>query len=653
MIRFFCLLTWALLLICACPSSYASNLKYQPITTFSTGASTPNDFAIGDFNGDGKPDLAIPDQYGKTVSVYLNQGGGTFGTPIVTTLTIDNTLGAILSGDVNEDGKADLIVATVSGDQYAIVLLGNGDGTFTQQTPIPGSSGFLSGKLADFNGDGHLDLFLGGNGPLYLFLGRGDGTFSQQAIPNGSFPGSYFSVAVSDFNGDKQLDAIAADTDAGGMAGSIDYFPGVEGAYLGAPTFYQSSLIPNPTSLDVADFNHDGKLDLVVSGNGAVFVMFGNGDGTFQLGSNQLIPVFAQSTFGSADSTNAIAVDLDQDGHPDIVAIDGTAGQISLILNDGTGTFPDAFNTPYSFQTTGKSYYLASADFNGDGLPDIVVSNQAAKTMSLLLSVKSLATPTLSLTSSNTSALVGSSLVFTAKVTGGTSTPTGTVSLSDGNSQLAQQTLDASGTVAFNISNLATGRHTLTVSYSGDSNFAPVSSTPLSQSVTDFQLALAPSSHTISAGSSATYSLTVTPMAGFTGTVTLACSGLPGRASCNAGSIQVTSAPATETITVSTTPTTSAMYTPTQGIIYACALFGCFSLCCLTRRNKDLRKRLFVLVPVILLLIFTIGMTACSGDSKKVTPGTPAGTSTLTITATTTENGVSVSHNVTGSLVVQ
>jgi hypothetical protein len=110
------------------------------------------------------------------------------------------------------------------------VLLSNGDGTFASQTPIPNATLFISGNVGDFNGDGLADLLLGGNGEPYLFLGKGDGTFTQQAIPNGSFPGGYASKALGDFNGDKHLDAVRADSnDPGSQAGSIDYFPDAAG----------------------------------------------------------------------------------------------------------------------------------------------------------------------------------------------------------------------------------------------------------------------------------------------------------------------------------------------------------------------------------------------------------------------------------------
>lgn len=637
------------MVLCALNSvSYASTLKYQPVITLSTGTSTPNQFAIGDFNGDGKLDLAIPDQDGKTVSVYLNQGNGTFSAPIVTTLAIDNTLFGVICGDVNEDGKADLIVGTLAGDQVAIVLLGNGDGTFAPQPPIPGSFGILSGQLADFNGDGHLDLFIGENGQTYFFLGKGDGTFSPPINPEGSI-GTYFGITVGDFNGDHKLDAIGAN-----ISGSIDFFPGNGQGSFSTSVSIVSPIINSPQSVDSADFNHDGKLDLLIGSSSIASVMFGNGDGTFQSDADQMVILGGEQAGSTTiDSVNAVVADLDQDGNPDAVIMDGTSGVLTLVLNDGTGMFPDASATPYSFHLPPYSYYAATADFNGDGLPDIVVSNQAAKTMSLLLSVKPLISPTLSLASSASSALVGASLSFTLEVSGGVKTPTGTASLLDGGSSISKQTLDASGNATFDLSNLAVGVHSLSASYSGDSNFAPATSTLLSQSITDFKIALTPGSQTVAAGTTAKYLLTVTPEAGFAGTVSVTCSGLPALASCDTQPISVAGNPVTATISVSTTPTTSAMVSQTPELMYAGAFCGCLSFFWM-RKQKGKRRQYFLGAPFIALLVSLAGITGCGGgNSPKTVPGTPSGASTITISTTASENGISVTHTAMATLVVQ
>ncbi len=345
-----------------------------------------------------------------------------------------------------------------------------------------------------------------------------------------------------------------------------------------------------------------------------------------------------------------LAADLDQDGYPDAVVLDCTTGVVTLALNDGTGTFPTNLNTPYQFPT--GPYSIATSDFNGDGLPDVVVSEANSQTISLLLSMKSLNKPMVGLTNSGNGALVGTPLTFKGAITGGTATATGTVSLLDGVSQIAQQTLDASANAAFTLSNLNAGVHVLSLSYSGDTNYAAGTSAPLNQSVTDFQLAATSASQTVAAGATASYTITLTPQAGFTGNVTFSCSGLPALSTCSAPAATVGTAVATETVSVSTTATTTAATRRPEGLTYACVLLGCFSLCGLRLRKRGSAKWFLMALPVFLLSLMGEPV-GCGGSSKQTVPGTPSGTSTITITATATQNGVTVTHSSTATLIVQ
>jgi hypothetical protein len=138
----------------------------------------------------------------------------------------------------------------------------------------------------------------------------------------------------------------------------------------------------NPDSLDAADFNGDGKLDLLVGEEDISFVAFGNGDGTFQLGNSQVRILQGAVQNG----LQVVAADLDRDGNPDAVVLEGKGGLLSLLVNDGTGTFPNAATTPYTFQVPAPAYAVAVADFNGDGFPDIVVASNSAHELTLLLS---------------------------------------------------------------------------------------------------------------------------------------------------------------------------------------------------------------------------------------------------------------------------
>ena len=241
----------------------------------------------GDFNGDGKLDLAAAD------GVQLGNGDGTFQPTSEGFPVIANAQG-VVAGDFNGDGKLDLAIA-ISSPASVAILLGNGDGTF--QGPVvsdanPGAPQTI--VAADFNGDGKLDLAVThqlnsspADGGISVLLGNGDGTFQtpvaldvmSDVVPN--------TLAVGDFNRDGVPDLVYAVNSTGQE--QITYLQGRgDGTFL-SPTRFPAGCMAN--QLMAADLNGDAKLDLITLGamtdslpaiNGGACVLLGNGDGTFQ-----------------------------------------------------------------------------------------------------------------------------------------------------------------------------------------------------------------------------------------------------------------------------------------------------------------------------------------------------------------------------------
>ena len=319
-------------------------------------------FAVtaGDFNGDGKLDLAVAAEFSNGVSVLLGNGDGTF-QPAVE-YAVGQEPDALVAGDFNGDGKLDLAVANWNplGDGNVSVLLGNGDGTFqaAQQYAVGGyPSSIVAG---DFNGDGKLDLAvadegneLGGAadpGGVSVLLDNGDGTFE---------PAVYYAVGpdpnaivAGDFTSDGRTDLAVSDSDG------VQILLG-----NGDGTFQPASTVAAGTRgvLVAGDFNGDGHTDLAVAPNySGVSVLLGNGDGTFQ----------PQVTY-SGGGYPFLEGDFNGDGRPDLAAVNG-AGAVSVLLGNGDGTFVDAGQ----FATTPHATPLV-ADVNGDGTDDVLVINSA------------------------------------------------------------------------------------------------------------------------------------------------------------------------------------------------------------------------------------------------------------------------------------
>jgi FG-GAP-like repeat/FG-GAP repeat len=349
------------------------SVNYTPVS-ISSGGTKAASLAIADFNGDGKADIAASNFVSNTVAVFLNQGGGAFATPIINTIQIPNGLGPLAVGDFNEDGKPDLVAGTISGPEVALVLLGNGDGIFTRIADIPNSFGFLRGRVADLNGDKHLDFIGCGNGNIQAALGNGDGSFKTVVyLPNGPFPGTYAGCDVGDFNGDKKLDIFGADFTQNTT--SLVVFEGnADGTFQVQPAFDGAS--SDPDSVSAADFNGDGKLDALVGYNaGAPTILLGNGDGSFG------IPAGVTGVNGAAGVV-VLAADLNNDDKPDALAADYTNGVLGITLSPGV---PEQLRN-YTFNLAPGLSDIAVGDLNGDGLLDIVVANSVINQITIYLS---------------------------------------------------------------------------------------------------------------------------------------------------------------------------------------------------------------------------------------------------------------------------
>jgi len=349
-------------------------------TDTATGNS-PRGLIAADFDGDGKIDLAIANNSDNTVSILLGNGDGSF-TAKPPNLITGNAAGtgpnSLVAGDFNNDGKLDLAF-TNFGDNNVSVFLGNGDGTF--QPGVTYATGNLPFSLVtgDFNRDGTLDLAVANqkDHTISILLGKGDGTFQAHmdyaAGPAGTLDAA--DVALGDFNGDGKLDLAITNPSTDKVSALLGNGDGTFQAPVGYSTGAAGS---HPIAVSAADFNGDGKLDLAVTNlnTGTVAVFIGKGDGTFQ------DQVSYATTAGATNGPTAITTgDFNGDGVLDIAVTDQDDNSVSVLLGNGGGIFQSAL----TFATGTTAAGVAAGDFNGDGRLDVAVTDFGANTLSILL----------------------------------------------------------------------------------------------------------------------------------------------------------------------------------------------------------------------------------------------------------------------------
>jgi hypothetical protein len=359
-------------------SSLAQTFVAAPTVTGMTGALVE---ALADLNGDGIPDLVTGTTTG--LFVQLGNGDGTFQAPkqVATGAVGDGAVfgvqpgSSIVFGDFNGDGKLDIafIGCVNSSSPCSVeVMLGNGDGTFRAAQAYDTTSYIAGIAVGDFNGDGIQDIVVANynsapSGTVDLLLGNGDGTFQP---PISIAVGWASSVAVADLNGDGKLDIVATNWSQGTVTVLLG---NGNGTFQPIRTFPTVAVSSNAT---LADLRSVGKLDLVVlDDTTGISVLLGNGDGTFQPST----PVYSSS---SPSYLASIAVaDLNGNGKPDIVAVDYGSSVVWVLPGNGDGTF----QSPISYPTAAHSVGVAIGDMNHDGRPDIAVANQTANSVTVLL----------------------------------------------------------------------------------------------------------------------------------------------------------------------------------------------------------------------------------------------------------------------------
>ena len=373
---------------------FAPAVSY-PIPITGDGPEVLRSLAAGDWDGDGDLDLAVgsgSDEETSTIWILLNHGDGTFDDPLE--VPAGRAPMSIAVGDLDGNGTLDLAIANGDPSFKSItVLLNNGNDDFGVWLGFAAPADYPSGKgqdgqnaiaVGDLDGDGYLDIATANRqvGTVSLLVNNGDGTFADPIIISVA-PFTQRIITV-DLDDDGDLDLATANIDIG--PGSVSVLLNEGGMRFAEPVNYPVGV--NPNALVAGDWDHDGDYDLAVpNSQGGISVLLNEGDGTFGKAGGPR----------GGDMRAISAADFNGDGDLDLAAavLSGSndlPGFVGVFVNEGAGTFSPAGlfevgRNPRSLTATGvdRDGNLVPLDLDGDGDADVATGNRASSDVSVLL----------------------------------------------------------------------------------------------------------------------------------------------------------------------------------------------------------------------------------------------------------------------------
>jgi hypothetical protein len=374
MVRFIRGMVWFYIIVgtglgaCSKTDTYIPPDPFYYFASYKVGKN-PTTITAGDLNQDSFTDLITTNIASNTVSILLGNGDGTFKEQ--TQLHVCQEPRALVMGDFNEDGHVDVALACSGGDEISL-LIGQGNGKFEEGQRYPVHRTPISLAADDLNGDHHLDLVVAlRNDKVKVFLGDGMGEFRHGVqYEHGDTPTS---VALSDLNSDGKLDLVV--TNGGPMSNAVSIWLGNGDGTFRDPKDYSTGR--RPLGVSFGDFNNDHYSDLlVINGEKDCFTTFlGNGNATFRAG---------QDSGADAGPNFGLARDFNGDHLVDVAIVNLQSNDLSILFGKGDGTF---HYPPRNYRTKAGPFALSSFHVTTTGVeePGLVIADNGSGSVSIFL----------------------------------------------------------------------------------------------------------------------------------------------------------------------------------------------------------------------------------------------------------------------------